>query len=51
MEEAMGWLARYERFWREKLDALEAFLSSLRKRDAPAGNAGGAATKDVKNKT
>lgn len=24
MEEAMGWLARYQRFWTQRLDALEA---------------------------
>lgn len=47
----MGWLRRYERFWREKLDALEAFLSGLRKRDAPAGKGGGATPTDDKNKS
>lgn len=42
MEEAMGWLRRYERFWREKLDALEAFFKGPRKgtgpTTTPAGN-------------
>ena len=31
MEEAMGWLARYQRFWTERLDALEALLEARRK--------------------
>lgn len=31
MEEAMGWLAHYQRFWTERLDALEALLESRRK--------------------
>lgn len=26
MEDAMGWLARYQRFWSEKLDALAAYV-------------------------
>jgi DNA-binding transcriptional ArsR family regulator len=34
MEEAMGWLARYQRFWTQRLDALEAMLNEQRK-DAP----------------
>ncbi|WP_236841796.1 ArsR/SmtB family transcription factor [Bosea sp. PAMC 26642] len=34
MEEAMGWLARYQRFWTQRLDALEAMLAEQRK-DAP----------------
>lgn len=43
MEEAMGWLRRYERFWREKLDALEAYFNRPRKdrepdRSAPPRN-------------
>ncbi len=33
MEEAMGWLARYQRFWTQRLDALEALLNERR----PAG--------------
>ena len=38
MEEAMGWLRRYERFWREKLDALEAYFNRPRKdREADHG--------------
>ncbi len=32
IEEAYRWLARYERFWEERLDALEA---ELRRDDAP----------------
>ncbi|MGO4674712.1 ArsR/SmtB family transcription factor [Bosea sp. 2YAB26] len=35
MEEAMGWLRRYERFWREKLDALEAYFNRPRKDREP----------------
>lgn len=31
MEEAMGWLTRYQRFWTERLDALEALLEARRK--------------------
>ena len=30
MEEAMGWLARYQRFWTQRLDALEAMLNERR---------------------
>ncbi len=33
MEEAMGWLARYQRFWTQRLDALEVLLNEQR----PAG--------------
>lgn len=46
MEEAMGWLRRYERFWREKLDALEAFFNGSRKSAEPPKPAGQAADKD-----
>ena len=35
MEDAMGWLRRYERFWREKLDALEAYFNRPRKDREP----------------
>jgi DNA-binding transcriptional ArsR family regulator len=28
-----GWASRYERFWRDRLDKLEAFLTANRKRD------------------
>ena len=31
MEEAMGWLARYQRFWTQRLDALEAMLNERRR--------------------
>lgn len=31
MEEAMGWLARYQRFWTQRLDALEALLEARRR--------------------
>lgn len=42
MEEAMGWLRRYERFWREKLDALEAFFNRPRVARGPGqGGEGG----------
>ena len=27
----MGWLAHYQRFWTERLDALEALLEARRK--------------------
>jgi DNA-binding transcriptional ArsR family regulator len=30
MEEAMNWLARYQRFWSQRLDALEALLNEQR---------------------
>lgn len=36
MEEAMGWLARYQRFWTQRLDALEAMLEARRKASAEA---------------
>ncbi|WP_181832752.1 hypothetical protein [Bosea caraganae] len=36
----MGWLRRYERFWREKLDALEAFFTGSRKGAEPGKPAG-----------
>lgn len=35
MEEAMGWLARYQRFWTQRLDALEAMLNERRRDDGP----------------
>jgi DNA-binding transcriptional ArsR family regulator len=31
MEEAMGWLAHYQRFWTQRLDALEALLEARRR--------------------
>jgi len=34
MEEAMSWLARYQRFWTKRLDALEAMLNERRARKA-----------------
>jgi DNA-binding transcriptional ArsR family regulator len=30
MEEAMAWLAHYQRFWSQRLDALETFLAEQR---------------------
>jgi len=36
MEEAMGWLARYQRFWTQRLDALEALLEARRKAPSEA---------------
>jgi DNA-binding transcriptional ArsR family regulator len=30
MEEAMAWLAHYQRFWSQRLDALEAMLAEQR---------------------
>lgn len=42
MEEAMGWLARYQRFWTQRLDALEAMLNERRRDDGPDdGSRGG----------
>lgn len=35
MEEAMGWLARYQRFWSQRLDALEALLNEGRSEPSP----------------
>ncbi|WP_439497529.1 ArsR/SmtB family transcription factor [Bosea sp. (in: a-proteobacteria)] len=46
MEEAMGWLRRYERFWREKLDALEAYFNRPRKEREPDKHADKDAAKD-----
>ncbi|PTM38675.1 metalloregulator ArsR/SmtB family transcription factor [Bosea sp. 124] len=43
MEEAMGWLARYQRFWTQRLDALEAMLNERRQERGPAGEGGGGA--------
>lgn len=43
MEEAMSWLARYQRFWTQRLDALEALLNERRREpSAGEGGAGGA---------
>ncbi|PZO03899.1 MAG: transcriptional regulator [Hyphomicrobiales bacterium] len=39
MEEAMGWLARYQRFWTQRLDALEAMLNERRRKADPDGDA------------
>lgn len=33
MEEAMSWLAHYQRFWTQRLDALEAMLEERHKDD------------------
>ena len=43
MEEAMGWLARYQRFWTQRLDALEAMLNERRLAPSPDGGAKGGA--------
>nr|WP_248310847.1 helix-turn-helix domain-containing protein [Bosea vaviloviae] len=40
MEEAMGWLARYQRFWTQRLDALEGMLEERRRSREPDGGAG-----------
>ena len=32
----MGWLASYQRFWTQRLDALEAMLEARRKTPADA---------------
>jgi len=34
MEEAMGWLAHYQRFWTQRLDALEAMFNAQRRSEA-----------------
>ncbi|KPF72535.1 ArsR family transcriptional regulator [Bosea sp. AAP35] len=43
MEEAMGWLARYQQFWSQRLDALEAMLNEghgeVRPDEGPKGGA------------
>jgi len=44
MEEAMGWLARYQRFWTQRLDALEAMLNAQRQDQ-------GLKDRDLKDKT
>lgn len=41
MEEAMGWLARYQRFWTRRLDALEAMLNDRRRDGGPDDGAKG----------
>jgi DNA-binding transcriptional ArsR family regulator len=43
MEEAMGWLARYQRFWTQRLDALEAMLNARRRTAGPDGDETGGA--------
>jgi DNA-binding transcriptional ArsR family regulator len=34
LEDAMSWMSHYSTFWGERMDALESYLSSKRKRDA-----------------
>ncbi len=43
MEEAMGWLARYQRFWTQRLDALEAMLNERRREGGQDDGANGGA--------
>ena len=42
MEQAMNWLARYERYWSEQLDQLAAFLEKEPWPESPASPSGGA---------
>ena len=42
MEQAMNWLARYERYWTEQLDRLAAFLEEDSWQASPASPSSGA---------
>lgn len=42
MEQAMDWLARYQRFWSEQLDRLAAFVEEESCSPSPASASGGA---------
>ena len=42
MEQAMNWLARYERYWTEQLDRLAAFLEEDQWQASPASSSSGA---------
>jgi len=38
LKEAMEWMSRYERFWTERLDALDEYLESKNKGDSNNGD-------------
>ena len=42
MEQAMNWLARYERYWTEQLDRLAAFLEEDQWQPSPASSSSAA---------
>jgi len=51
MEQAMEWLARYERYWTEELDRLAAFLEKDRWTASPASPSSAASTPRRKKST
>ena len=48
LREAHAWTARYQRFWSERLDALEAALKNRNQNNDPA-NTGSDSNKETKN--
>jgi DNA-binding transcriptional ArsR family regulator len=51
MEQAMNWLARYERYWTEQLDRLAAFLEEDQWQPNPASSSSGASKPRPKKST
>ena len=51
MEQAMNWLARYERYWAEQLDRLAAFLEEDKWQASPASSSSAASKPRRKKST
>src|SRR6185295_7082895 len=51
MEQAMNWLARYERYWTEQLDRLAAFLEEASWQASPASPSSGASRRHRRSST
>jgi DNA-binding transcriptional ArsR family regulator len=51
MEQAMNWLARYERYWTEQLDRLAAFLEQDQWQPSPASSSSAASKRRRKKST
>jgi len=51
MEQAMNWLARYERYWTEQLDRLAAFLEEDKWQASPASSSSAASKPRRKKST
>jgi DNA-binding transcriptional ArsR family regulator len=51
MEQAMNWLAHYERYWTEQLDRLAAFLEEDQWQPSPASSSSGASKRPRKKST
>jgi hypothetical protein len=51
MEQAMNWLARYERYWTEQLDRLAAFLEEDSWQPSPASPSSGASKRRRRSST